>query len=96
MEIEKENIYLNESYIIKNNDSKIINNNSLDNIGSNQENNKINSINKVEVSENKANTSQANKEDADTKTDNKTNFKSIVHLQFDKDKNLKNINANIA
>ena len=89
MEIEKEKTYLDESYIIENNNSEIIDNDTSDNISSNQENDDIDFINEDEASENEANTSQAYEGNADTETDVQTNFRSIVHLHFDKDKKLK-------
>ncbi|CAG8446515.1 17984_t:CDS:2 [Dentiscutata erythropus] len=94
MESEEDNIFLDENYIVENNYSEIIDDNTSDNISSNQERDEINSINEDNISENEANISQANEENVDMDTDDKSNFKSIVHQHFTLDKKIKKYKCN--
>ncbi|CAG8660793.1 11206_t:CDS:2, partial [Cetraspora pellucida] len=92
MESEEENIYLDENYIIENNISEIIDDDILDNISSNQEKDEIDS-NEDNISENETNISQENEEN-NIETDDKSNFRSIVHQHFTLDKKIKKYKCN--
>ncbi|CAG8853859.1 42006_t:CDS:1, partial [Gigaspora margarita] len=92
MESEKDNTFLNENYIVENNFSEIIDDDTSDDISSNQERDEINSIN--EDSENETNTSQANEENADIETDDKSTFRSFVHQHFTLNKKIKKYQCN--
>ncbi|CAG8650292.1 16768_t:CDS:1, partial [Dentiscutata heterogama] len=94
MKSEEDNTFLDENYIFENNFSEIIDNDTSDDNSSNQERDEINSINEDNISENETNTSQANEENADIDTDDKSTFRSIVYQHFTLDKKIKKYKCN--